>query len=173
MSRVYRSESVSLPLGHSRFALCTSKTSGEAMAAVEANANYSCLSNHPSCPTITRTIDALAVYCLVEHDGGALPGDAVLPVVIGGVHRGAAEHARDGAGGIGAVVGDTTPGRGGTNVTGVVMSQEGLDAHKLQKQSFVRVVRNSVHLMKAKSIKTKVENRMQAESTRYPPPPQP
>lgn len=68
---------------------------------------------------------------LVEDDGGALPGDTVLPVVIGGVHGGAAEHAGDGAGGIGAVIGDATPGGRGTNVTSVVMSQEGLDAHKL------------------------------------------
>jgi hypothetical protein len=35
---------------------------------------------------------------LVEHDGGALPWDTVLPVVVGGVHGGAAEHAGDGAG---------------------------------------------------------------------------
>ena len=35
---------------------------------------------------------------LVEHDGGALPWDTVLPVVVGGVHGGAAEHASDGAG---------------------------------------------------------------------------
>ena len=68
---------------------------------------------------------------LVEHDGGALPGDAVLPVVVGGVHRGAAEHAGDGAGGIGAVIGDATPGGRGANVTSVVVGQEGLDAHKL------------------------------------------
>ena len=71
---------------------------------------------------------------LVEHDGGALPGDAVLPVVVGGVHRGAAEHAGDGAGGIGAVIGDATPGGRGANVTGVVVSQEGLDAHELRTE---------------------------------------
>jgi hypothetical protein len=68
---------------------------------------------------------------LVEHDGRALPGDTVLPVVIGGVHRSAAEHAGDGAGGVGAVVGDATPSGRGADVTGVVVSQEGLDAHKL------------------------------------------
>jgi hypothetical protein len=68
---------------------------------------------------------------LVEHDGGALPGDTVLPVVIGGVHGRAAEHAGDGAGSIGAVIGDATPGGRGADVTGVVVGQEGLDAHKL------------------------------------------
>jgi hypothetical protein len=67
----------------------------------------------------------------VEHDGGALPGDTVLPVVVGGVHGGAAEHAGDGAGGIGAIIGDATPGRRGADVTGVVVGQEGLNAHKL------------------------------------------
>jgi len=68
---------------------------------------------------------------LVEHDGGALPGDTVLPVVVGGVHGGAAEHAGDGAGGVGTVVSDATPGGRGADVTGVVVSQESLDAHKL------------------------------------------
>ena len=68
---------------------------------------------------------------LVEHDGGALPGDAVLPVVVGGVHRGAAEHAGDSAGGSGTVIGDASPGGRGANVTSVVVGQEGLDAHKL------------------------------------------
>ena len=68
---------------------------------------------------------------LVEHNGGALPGDTVLPVVVGGVHGGAAEHASDGAGGIGAVIGNATPGGGGSDVTGMVVSQEGLNAHKL------------------------------------------
>eukprot|EP00286_Rhodomonas_abbreviata_P020996 CAMPEP_0181302750 /NCGR_PEP_ID=MMETSP1101-20121128/8171_1 /TAXON_ID=46948 /ORGANISM="Rhodomonas abbreviata, Strain Caron Lab Isolate" /LENGTH=73 /DNA_ID=CAMNT_0023408237 /DNA_START=151 /DNA_END=372 /DNA_ORIENTATION=+ len=70
---------------------------------------------------------------LVEHDGGALPGDTVLPVIVRGVHRGAAEHAGNGAGSVGTVIGNATPGGGGTNVTGVVVCQEGLDAHKLQK----------------------------------------
>ena len=32
---------------------------------------------------------------------------------------------------IGAVIGDATPGGRGADVTGVVVSQEGLDAHKL------------------------------------------
>jgi len=68
---------------------------------------------------------------LVEDDGGALPGDTVLPVVVGGVHRGAAEHAGDGTRSIRAVIGDATPGGRGANVTGVMVSQEGLDAHKL------------------------------------------
>ena len=71
----------------------------------------------------------------MEHDGGALPGDTVLPVVVGGVHGGAAEHAGDGAGGIGAVIGDATPGGRGADVTGVVVSEEGLDAHKLRTGS--------------------------------------
>jgi len=68
---------------------------------------------------------------LVEDDGGALPWNTVLPVVVGGVHRGAAKHASDGAGGIGAVIGDASPGGRGADITGVVMSQEGLDAHEL------------------------------------------
>eukprot|EP00291_Cryptomonas_curvata_P000656 CAMPEP_0172180378 /NCGR_PEP_ID=MMETSP1050-20130122/17189_1 /TAXON_ID=233186 /ORGANISM="Cryptomonas curvata, Strain CCAP979/52" /LENGTH=112 /DNA_ID=CAMNT_0012853463 /DNA_START=37 /DNA_END=371 /DNA_ORIENTATION=- len=42
-------------------------------------------------------LDALAADDLVEHNRGALPGNAVLPVVVGGVHRRAAEHASDGA----------------------------------------------------------------------------
>ena len=67
---------------------------------------------------------------LVEHDGGALPRDAVLPVVVGGVHGGAAEHAGDSAGSIGAVIGDATPGGRGTDVASVVVSQEGLYTHK-------------------------------------------
>jgi hypothetical protein len=70
----------------------------------------------------------------VEHDGGALPGDTVLPVVVGGVHGSAAEHAGDSAGGIGAVIGNATPGGRGADVSGVVVSQEGLDAHKLLKR---------------------------------------
>jgi hypothetical protein len=68
---------------------------------------------------------------LVEHDGGALPRNAVLPVVVGGVHGGAAEHAGDSAGSIGAIIGDATPGGRGADVTGVVVSQEGFYAHKL------------------------------------------
>ena len=32
---------------------------------------------------------------------------------------------------VGAVIGDATPGGRGADVTGVVVSQEGLDAHKL------------------------------------------
>jgi len=64
---------------------------------------------------------------LVEHDGRALPGDTVLPVVVGGVHGGATEHAGDGAGSVGAVIGDATPGGGRADVTGVVVSQEGLE----------------------------------------------
>jgi len=77
----------------------------------------------------------------VEHDGGALPGDTVLPVVVGGVHGGAAEHAGDGAGGIGAVIGDATPGGRGADITGMVVSEEGLDAHKLRTQIQARRVR--------------------------------
>ena len=69
----------------------------------------------------------------MEHNGGALPGDTVLPVVVGGVHGGAAEHASNSAGGIGAVIGNATPGGRGADVSGVVVSQEGLDAHKLLK----------------------------------------
>ena len=72
---------------------------------------------------------------LVEHDGGTLPRDAVLPVVVGGVHGRAAEHAGDGAWGIGAVIGDATPGGRGANVTSMVVSQEGLDAHKLLRKA--------------------------------------
>ena len=83
------------------------------------------------------TSDATEEKCLVdiphlvEDDGGALPGHTVLPVVVGGVHRGAAEHASDGARGIGAVIGDASPCGRGADITGVVMSQEGLDAHEL------------------------------------------
>ena len=69
---------------------------------------------------------------LVEHDGGTLPGDTVLPVVIGGVHGRAAEHAGDSTGSIRTVVSDATPGGRGADVAGVVVSQEGLNAHKLQ-----------------------------------------
>eukprot|EP00284_Hemiselmis_tepida_P007156 CAMPEP_0174922622 /NCGR_PEP_ID=MMETSP1355-20121228/6008_1 /TAXON_ID=464990 /ORGANISM="Hemiselmis tepida, Strain CCMP443" /LENGTH=61 /DNA_ID=CAMNT_0016168231 /DNA_START=146 /DNA_END=328 /DNA_ORIENTATION=+ len=43
---------------------------------------------------------------LVEDNGGALPGHAVLPVIVGGVHGRAAEHAGDGAGSVRAVIGD-------------------------------------------------------------------
>ena len=68
---------------------------------------------------------------LVEHHGGALPGHAVLPVVVSGIHGRAAEHAGDGAGGVGAVVSDATPGRRGAHVARVVVGQEGLNAHKL------------------------------------------
>ena len=68
---------------------------------------------------------------LVEHHRGALPGHAVLPVVVSGVHGRAAEHAGDGAGGVRAIVGDATPGRRGADVASVVVSQEGLYAHKL------------------------------------------
>ena len=68
---------------------------------------------------------------LVEHNGGALPGDTVLPVVVGGVHGSATEHASDRARGVGAVIGNATPGGGGADVAGVVVRQEGLYAHKL------------------------------------------
>jgi len=84
----------------------------------------------------------------MEDDGGALPGDTVLPVVIGGVHGGAAEHAGDGARGIRAVIGDATPSGRGANVTGVVMSQEGLNAHKLhsqRKERNVNILTSSNH----------------------------
>jgi len=82
----------------------------------------------------------------VEDNGRALPGDTVPPVVVGGVHRRAAEHAGDGARGIGAVIGDATPLRGGSNVAGVVVGQEGLDAHELRSEEATPVrSRSRVH----------------------------
>jgi hypothetical protein len=78
------------------------------------------------------------IYCpnsvplnLMEHDRGALPGNAVLPVIVGGVHRSAAEHTSDGAGSIGTIVSNASPGGRGANVTSVVVGDERLHTHKL------------------------------------------
>jgi hypothetical protein len=71
----------------------------------------------------------------VEHNRGALPGDAVLPVIVGGVHRSAAEHASDGAGGIGAIISNATPHGRGANITSVVVGDERLHTHKLKTKA--------------------------------------
>jgi len=95
----------------------------------------SCRENQIFHDVVKRWSDAVHRHPhLVEDDGGALPRDTILPVVVGGVHGSATEHAGHGARGIGAIIGDATPGGRGANVAGVVMSQEGLDAHKLHKQ---------------------------------------
>ncbi len=70
----------------------------------------------------------------VEHNRGALPGHAVLPVIIGRVHRSAAEHASNGARSIRAIIGNATPGRGRTNVTSVVVGDERLHTQKLRRR---------------------------------------
>ena len=69
---------------------------------------------------------------LVENHRGALPGNAVLPIIVGGVDRSAAEHASNSARGIGAVIGNATPHGGRANVTSMMVGNECLDAHKLQ-----------------------------------------
>jgi len=98
------------------------------------HAKHATLTTPQPCYCKVKNKLSVDVPHLVEDDGGALPGDTVLPVVIGGVHGGAAEHASDGARGIRTVIGDATPSGRGANVTGVVMSQEGLNAHKLHSQ---------------------------------------
>jgi hypothetical protein len=70
----------------------------------------------------------------MENDRGALPGNAVLPVIVGGVHRSAAEHTGDSAGSVGTVIGDTTPDRGRADVTSVMVGNECLYTHELSKK---------------------------------------
>jgi len=90
--------------------------------------------------TNASNIHSYGLSYLVEHDWGSLPRNAVLPVVVGGVHRGAAEHASNSAGGIRTIISDATPGRRRTDVTGVVVGQEGLHSHKLQHMSLLDFV---------------------------------
>ena len=68
----------------------------------------------------------------MEHNRGALPGNAVLPVIVGRVDRSAAEQAGDGAGSIGTIVSNATPDRRGANVTSVVVGDERLHTQQLQ-----------------------------------------
>ena len=68
---------------------------------------------------------------LVEHDRGALPGNAVLPVIVGGVHRRAAEQTSDGAGSIRTIISNATPDRRGANVTSVVVGDKRLHSQEL------------------------------------------
>ena len=87
------------------------------------------------CETSVKSIALMpnAPY-LMEHNRGALPGDTVLPVIVGGVHRRAAEQASHGARSIGAIISNAAPCRGRANVTSVVVGEESLDTHELRKQ---------------------------------------
>ena len=75
----------------------------------------------------------------MENDRGTLPGNAVLPVIIGGVDRSASEHASDGARGIRTIVRNATPNRRRANITSVVVGNECLHTHKLRS----KMVRNA------------------------------
>ena len=82
----------------------------------------------------------------MEHDRGALPGNAVLPVIVGGVHRRAAEQTSDGAGSIRTIISNATPDRRGANVTSMVVGDERLHAQKLSNGRNVRKKENSTRL---------------------------
>ena len=60
----------------------------------------------------------------MENNRGSLPGNAVLPIIVGRVHRRASEKTSDGARSIGTVICNTAPNRGRSDIAGVVVGNE-------------------------------------------------
>ena len=69
----------------------------------------------------------------MENHRRTLPGNAVLPIIVGGVHRSAPEQTSNSARSIGTIVGNATPDGRRANIASMVVGNKCLNAQQLRK----------------------------------------